>query len=82
VQKQCDGPTLNRVNRLPRLSINPPEIQKGPLLYIVQTEFTFKVCSLLQLCIVPENLYSDYLSQTRHHENHDDTSSEEIYMDP
>jgi len=67
VQKQCDGPTLNRVNSLPRLSINPPEIQKGPLLYIVQTEFTFKVCSLLhcalylKICIVTISLKPDIM---------------------
>jgi len=67
VQKQCDGPALNRVNTLPRLSINPPEIQKGPLLYIVQTEFTFKVCSLLhcalylKICIVTISLKPDIM---------------------
>ena len=56
-----------RVNTLPRLSINPPEIQKGPLLYIVQTEFTFKVCSLLhcalylKICIVTISLKPDIM---------------------
>ena len=52
---------------MPRLSINPPEIQKGPLLYIVQTEFTFKVCSLLhcalylKICIVTISLKPDIM---------------------